>query len=196
MTLNDIYQYGASLADQYMLLIAMALSVIVLVLFLSRDRIRQTWLNIKIRYRLNHLGLKQAADFSFPDGMGNHFNIDRLVMRHDGISLLVFKPYSGSIFCADDINEWTQLLAGKSYRFANPLVELDYQIRTISAFIPGVPVDGFLFFDHRARFPKGHPERVIHFDKIPDALHRDRQQKPQASVESAWEKLFAISKAK
>lgn len=192
MTINDIYQYGISILDQYALLIALALVMLVVIIFLSHSNIKHVWLNTKTRYRLNRLGIKQISNIQCPDGLGNYFNIDRLVMRHDGISLLVFKQYPGSIFCADDIDEWTQLLAGRSYRFRNPLVDLDYQVKAVSACIPDVPVNGFLFFDRQAEFPKGHPDRVIQFDKIPEALKRNKQHKVQASVESAWKKLDAL----
>ena len=150
-------------------------------------------MNIKTRYRLNRLGLKQISNIQCPDGLGHYFTIDRLVMRHDGISLLLFKQYPGTIFCADDIDDWTQMLAGKSYRFKNPLVDLDYQVKAVAACVPDVPVNGFLLFGRHAEFPKGHPDRVIRLDKIPEALKRNKQHKVQASVESAWEKLGSIS---
>jgi hypothetical protein len=192
MTTSDLYQYGISLLDQYELLIAFFLAALVVVMFLGRRNIKQAWQNAQMRYRLNRLGLKEISNFTFPDGLGNYFNIDRMIMRHDGISLLQVKQYPGSIFCADDINEWTQMLAGKSYRFKNPLIELDYQVKAVSACIPGVPVDGFLYFDTQAEFPKGHPDRVIRSDSIPEALKRNKNLKAQASVESAWEKLGAL----
>ena len=197
MSTSDIYQYGISFLDQYALLIALFLvAVAIVIIFLGRKKIKNTWRNFKTRYRLNHLGIKEIANVQFPDGLGNRFNVDRLVMRHDGISLLMIKQYPGSIFCADDIDEWTQMLAGKSYRFKNPLVELDYQVKTVSALVPDVPVNGFLFFDHQAEFPKGHPDRIIHSDKIPETLQRDKQQQAQASVESAWEKLETLNDSK
>ena len=119
MTTSDIYQYGISLLDHYALLIALFLVALAAIMYLGRRNIKQTWLNIKTSYNLNHLGLKEVSNYQFPDGLGNYFNIDRLILRHDGISLLLLKQYSGSIFCADDIHEWTQMLAGKSYRFKN-----------------------------------------------------------------------------
>ncbi len=195
MTASDIYQYGISVLDHYVILMAFFLVALAIAIFLVRRDIRHAWLNAQTRYRLNRLGLKEVANFQFPDGLGNYFNIDRLIMRHDGISLLLVKQYPGSIFCADDINEWTQLLAGKSYRFKNPLIDLDYQIKTVSAFIPGVPVDGYLFFDTQAQFPKGHPDRVIRSDSIPESLQRNKHLKVQAPVESAWEKLGALKVA-
>ena len=137
MTASDLSQYGISLLDQYVLLIALLLVALAVVMYLGRRNLIQAWLNAKTRYRLNRLGLKEISNFQFPDGLGNYFNIDRLIMRHDGISLLLVKQYPGSIFCAEDIDEWTQMLAGKSYRFKNPLIDLDYQVKAVSACIPG-----------------------------------------------------------
>ncbi len=195
MAMTDIDQALTVLQDNIVLLIALSLVVLALLVFLSRKAIKHLWLKLRTRYCINHMGLKQIVNFSFPDGLGNHSTVDRLIMRQDGISLLVFKQYPGSIFCADDIDEWTQLLVGKSYRFKNPLVDLDYQIKAVSAIVPDVPVNGFLFFDYQARFPKGCPERVINLDSIPGSLKRDRKVKAQASVLSAWETLSAVNSA-
>ena len=196
MTSSELYQYGNSLLDHYALLIALLIALILAVLaaviYLGRRNIEHAWLNVKTRYCLKHLGLKQISDLKCPDGLGNYFIIDRLVMRHDGISLIVFKQYPGTIFCADDIDQWTQMLAGKSYRFKNPLIDLDYQVKAVSACVPGVTVNGFLFFDAQAEFPKGHPDRVVRSDSIPEALKRNKHLKVQASVETAWEKLGTL----
>ena len=172
MTSSDIYQFGYSILDRYVLLIVLFLVVFAIVLYLGRSNFKHAWLNIKTRYRLNRLGLKQISNIQCPDGLGHYFTIDRLVMRHDGISLLLFKQYPGTIFCADDI---------------------DYQVKAVAACVPDVPVNGFLLFDRHAEFPKGHPDRVIRLDKIPEALKRNKQHKAQAAVMSAWEKLGSIS---
>lgn len=193
MTTSDLDHYGISLMDQYVLLIALLLAALAIVIYLGRNNFKHAWQNVETRYRLNRLGLKQIANFQCPDGLGNYFTVNRLVMRHDGISLLVFKPYPGSIFCADDIDEWTQMLAGKSYCFKNPLIDLDYQIKAVSARVPDVPVNGFLLFDAQAEFPKGHPDRVIRTDSIPEALKRNKNLKVQASVDAAWEELLVLN---
>ncbi len=193
--MTDINQLLIALQDQYVLLIPMILLVFAFLFYLSRRKINLLWLNLKTHYRLNRLGLREISNFKFPDGLGNFFTVDRLILRQDGISLLVFKQYPGSIFCADDIDEWTQMLEGKSYRFQNPLIALDYQIKAISSFIPDVPVNGFLLFDHQAEFPKGCPERVIKFSNLPPSLKRNKNTKAQASVMSAWERLSALSAA-
>jgi hypothetical protein len=101
----------------------------------------------------------------------------------------MYLNYPGKIYCADDIDDWTQMIGMKSYRFKNPFYELECQVKSVSEYIPEVPVNGYLFFDHQASFPKGHPVRVINMNEIPKTLERDKQLKVNALVKSAWEKL-------
>lgn len=195
MNISDIYQIGNNVTGQYLWLVITALLFVAVVIFLSRHKIRFAWLNFKTRYRLNRLGFEQKTNFQFPDGLGDYFTIDRLILCQHGITLLAYKQYPGKIFCADNIDDWTQMLGQKSYRFKNPLSDLDYQIKAISANIPDVPVRGFLFFNHQAEFPKGHPDRVIYLENIPAELKPGKDQDVQASVMSAWTQLVSLSQS-
>ena len=169
----------------------LAVAAIALIAFLSRTKIKSFWLNYTTRRCLNQLGIDQRSNIKWPDGIGHYFVIDRLILRKEGITVLNYNQYPGKIFCADAIDEWTQMVGQKSYRFKNPLHELDLQIKAISASVPGVPVDGFVFFDHLAEFPKGHPDRVIHLKKIPEALISDKKDEADATVKTAWKSLIA-----
>jgi len=192
MNISDSFQSITNDINQYALLVVLFLAVFAIVIILNRGAIRQSWLNIKTRSCLNRLGLKNISNFRCPDGLGDNFVIDRLLMRPDGISVIVFKQYPGIIFCADNIDEWSQILEGKSYKFKNPLIDLEHQVNAVSACIPGVPVNGYLFFDHQALFPKGHPERVIQLNSIPQSLKRDKRASVETSIKSAWEKLCSL----
>jgi len=193
--MSDILQDIIQIIDRHALPIALVVLACAIIIYLNRRKIKHAWLNLKTRYRLNHLGLKQISNLQCPDGLGHHFTIDRLVLRHDGISLLAQKCYPGKIFCADQIDDWTQMTGKKSYRFKNPLYELDHQVKAVSACVPGVPVNGFLFFDHLTEFPKGHPDRIIHLKKIPEELKRNKHDEVDASVLSAWKSLQLMAKA-
>jgi hypothetical protein len=189
MNISELTQFDLAVYDWLKLIPALLLLAAVLMFFLLRKKINHAWFNLKTRYRLNRLGIKQISNLQWPDGLGHYFTIDRLIMRHDGISLLAYKQYPGKIFCADNIDDWTQMIDQKSFRFENPLYELDYQIKILSAAMPGVPVNGYLFFDYQAEFPKGRPERVISLDKIPEDLKRDKNIEVKDSVKSAWKQL-------
>ena len=172
------------------------LVILLALLAFWRRPLRETWQRWRTRRCLGRLGLEQIHNLRCPDGLGEEFVIDRLLLRPDGISLLKYKQYPGRIYCADRIEQWTQMLGQKSYKFDNPLFELDFQIKAVQACIPGVKVDGYLFFDHQAEFPKGHPQRVIHPQALPDALSFDDHQPVRPEVLEAWRKLKAVAGAR
>jgi hypothetical protein len=194
MTISDITQTTFQSTDQLLIAILVMLAIVVLLIYLSRHSIKNRWLNFKMDYRLNRLGLKQMANVQWPDGLGHYFTIDRLIMHRDGISLLVYKRFPGKIFCADKMNDWTQMLGKRSYRFKNPFYDLDYQVKAVSSCIPDVPVNGYLFFDHHAEFPKGHPEWVIQHKKLPAELQPVEKLEARAAVVAAWKKLMTVAK--
>ncbi len=193
--MSDIFQDIIQLIDRYALpIVLVMLAFAIIIIYLNRGGIKLHWSNLKTRYFLNQLGFKQISNLRCPDGLGHYFIIDRLVLHHDGITLLVYKRYSGKIYCAEQIDYWTQMLGSKSYRFKNPLYDLDYQVKAVSACVPKVPVNGFLFFDHLTEFPKGHPDRIIHLEKIPEELKRNKHDKVKTSVLSAWKNLLLMAK--
>lgn len=194
MTQSELSQLIPQALNDYAAPLLLLLAVFITALYLGRRPIKQFWSKIRSRYAVKHLGYKQIFKLKCPDGLGYHFIIDQLILRHDGITVLAHKQYQGKIYCADNIDLWTQMLGQKSYRFDNPLYDLDCQIKAISTCIPGVPVDGYLFFDHQAEFPKGRPERVIHATAIPEALRRKAKQDVDATVMSAWKKLKLMAK--
>jgi hypothetical protein len=157
-----------------------------IILFINRSSLQAYWLNQKTQRCLNHLGVDQVTNVKCPDGLGHEFNIDRLILRQNGISILMYKKYHGKIFCADNINEWTQMLGQKSYAFKNPLFELDFQIKALQTCIPGIDIDGYLFFDHNAHFPKGRPQRVINPQHIPHNLDRPQHIEIDQNIMQAW----------
>lgn len=175
MNISELYQTIIQQLNDHALAIAWSLMVLVIVIYLSRKVIKRGWLIFKNRYRLNHLGVKHLANVQWPDGLGYYFTVDRLVLRPDGITLLMYKQYPGKIFCADNIDDWTQMLGQKSYPFKNPFYDLDCQISAIQSCVPNVSVNGFIFFDYTAEFPKGHPDRVIHHKCIPEILERNKK---------------------
>ena len=191
--MSDFSQVITQLSDTFVLPIFLSVAAVLVITYLNRHRLRLSWLNLRTRYCLSRLGLEQISGLNCPDGLGHHFTIDRLLLRHDGITLLVTKQYPGRIFCSDHIDDWTQMLGRKSFRFKNPLFELDHQIKAIAACIPDVSVDGYLFFDYQTEFPKGHPQRVIHAAAIPESITRRNRHQVENHVMQAWKKLKALS---
>ena len=194
MTMDEISLDLIKMAERHAIPVTLVLLASLIILYLNRERIKRSWLNIKTNFRLRRLGFKQVANFRCPDGMGHHFVIDRLILRRDGITLLMYKKFPGMIYCAEEIDDWTQMLGQQSYRFKNPLYELDQQVKAVSACVPGVSVNGLLFFDHQAEFPKGHPDSVIYLKNIPEGLKPAKGEEVDGPVVSAWENLLQMAK--
>jgi hypothetical protein len=194
--MNETFLDVVQMAERYALPISLVLLASVIIIFFSRDKIKSGWLNVKTKHRLKRLGFKQVSNFRCPDGLGYYFVIDRLILRRDCITLLMNKNFPGKIYCADEIDDWTQMLGQQSFRFKNPLYDLGLQVKAVSACVPDVPVDGLLFFDHQAEFPKGHPDSVIYLTNIPEGLKRTKGEGVEASVLSAWENLLRMEKIK
>ncbi|MCP4488898.1 MAG: NERD domain-containing protein [Gammaproteobacteria bacterium] len=174
------------------LLILSALFVGVSIILLNRKSARILWLEWRTRRCLNQIGIKQRSNVLCCDGIDGEFILDRLVMLPNAILLINFKRYSGNIYCSDRIAEWTQVVEQKSFKFENPLFDLENQLTAIRTQIPDVSIKGYLFFDHTAQFPKGHPETVLHPDNIPSEYLRINCTEPKPAIVSAWESLIEL----
>lgn len=188
------YYLDQLLASKFALPIAITLVALAIILIINWRKLRYQWLEWSTRRCLNQIGIKQIKNVTWTDGLDGNFKIDRIAMLHNSILLLAFKPYSGNIYCADSIAEWTQVIGQKSYKFTNPLFELENQVTAIQSLIPNVPIRGALFFDHSARFPKGHPDKVLNPDNIPEFMLRLKCPEPTSGILESWESLLGISK--
>ncbi len=188
--MNDFSHVNTQLMLSLEALLAASILGVLLILYLNRRKIKLAWMAFRSRYCLGHLGLEQIQCVPFDDGLGGQFKADRLLLRHHGITLLVYKKYSGRIFCADHIDEWTQMLGQKSYPFKNPLFELNFQIKVLQALYPDISINGYLFFDHTVEFPKGHPQQVIHSGHIPAELERNHRHQVEPKVMDVWRDLL------
>ncbi len=190
--MNIEYYIDQLRASEFTLPVALTLLVFIMILIINWRILRHHWLESRTRRCLNQIGIRQIKNFVCFDGLDGSFKIDRLVMLHDSILLIAFKPYSGNIYCADSIPEWTQVVGQKSFNFANPLFELENQVTAIRNIIPNVPVRGVLFFDHNARFPKGHPEQVLNPGNIPENFMRSLCPEPRSEIQKSWEIMLKL----
>jgi len=192
--MNIEYYINQVWTGKFALPVAITLLALIIILILNWRKLRHQWLEWNTRRSLNAIGIKQMKDVVCSDGLDGKFKIDRLVMLHDSILLIAFKPYSGNIYCADSIPEWTQVVGQKSFKFSNPLFELENQITAIQGIAQKVPVRGVLFFDHNAKVPKGHPDKVLNPDNIPDYMIRVNCPEPSREIVQCWQMLLGLAK--
>ncbi len=99
-------------------------------------------------------------DFIIPDGIGGLIEIEHLVLLDQGLLLIVTYPISGNLFGAENIDLWTQIIDGRSYKFSNPLRHLRTSRQAIKGILPNIPIFCRVVFTSDAVFPKGKPEEV------------------------------------
>ena len=167
-------------------IIALAL---LLILFLNRKRLLVGLREWRIQRCLSRIGCEQIRDLVCDDGLEGQYVIDRLALTPRAILLISYKPYVGNIYCAERISEWTQVVGRQSFKFENPLFELDNQLTALRLLIGNAPLEAYLFFNRSAEFPKGHPQAVLNPDNIPEEFLSPDGEKITTEIRAAWDLL-------
>ena len=173
-------------SDLVALVIAIALAM---VLWFNRKRIGILFREWRIQRSLKQIGSEQIRNLTCPDGLEGFYRLDRLALTDNAILLISYKAYGGNIYCAENINEWTQVVGQKSYKFQNPLFELENQLTALRLILGNVPLQGYLYFNHSAVFPKGHPDPVLYPDNLPAHILGANCTQTRIDIKSAWERL-------
>lgn len=160
-----------------------------LILYLNRRRLAGALREWRLQRCLKQIGCEQIRNLVCADGLDGYYHIDRLALTRDAILLIAYKPYGGNIYCAERISEWTQVIGQKSFKFENPLFELENQLTALRLLIDNLPLHGYLFFNYDALFPKGHPDSVLNPESIPDRFLGPNCEPVNADIRAAWELL-------
>jgi hypothetical protein len=162
--------------------------LLILALLFSYTTLRN-WLKEQFLYRsVRKLGVAALRNIVIPDGMDGRVLIENIILSPDGIYILPIKRYCGIIFAADNIDTWTQVVGKRSYKFPNPLRELETYIMAVRNLLPDVNVAGYILVTRDAEFPKGKPERIIAVAAAADLLGITKREIPD-QLRNAWENI-------
>ncbi len=130
-----------------------------------------------------------------PDGMGGLMEIERLVLTEQGLLIIETYPISGHLFGADHIEQWTQIINGKSYKFTNPLRHCHNIRESLQALVPKIPVFCRVVFTADSNFPKGKPAEASVLATLADDLAEvfDDAKAPQR-LDDAWQRITRIGR--
>lgn len=167
------------------------LILLIVALLLSYASIKN-WLQELILYRsIRKSGMAALRNIVISDGMDGRVLIENIVLTPGGIYILPVKRYCGIIFAAENMETWTQVIGNRSYKFSNPLPELEAYIMAVRNLLPDIGVSGYILVTHDAEFPKGKPERVVPVVELASRMG-DSQGEITAQLKNAWEKLQAV----
>ena len=191
--MTDILKQATELSFQYeagLMTWGPVVVLLILALILSYATLRN-WLKEQYMYRcVRRLGVAAIRNIALPDGVDGRVLIENIVLTPEGIYILPIKRYCGIIFAADNIETWTQVVGKRSYKFSNPLPELDAYVMAVRNLLPTVKVEGRILVTSDADFPKGKPNRITPVSKIAEILAIDKGEvSPQ--LKDAWAKLKA-----
>ena len=165
------------------------LAGLALILWLNREPLLLRWREWQLQRGLDRIGCEQIRRLVCDDGLDGTQEIDRLALVDDAILVVSYRPYRGNIYGAEQIDHWTQVIGQKSFKFTNPLFELENQIASLRLIVGNAPVRGYLYFGQGAAFPKGHPDSVLYPDNISNAILAPNCGKPKEVVAAAWSML-------
>ncbi|MDH5600879.1 MAG: NERD domain-containing protein [Gammaproteobacteria bacterium] len=120
----------------------------------------------KLKHLLRNIGADSLHNVIIHDEMDGKIFIENLILMPDRILILGVKKYKGLIFAADNIDLWTQVIGNKSYKFDNPLRQLESDALTLNSKIENSKIQEKVLFIHGAEFPKGKPENVLEIMEV------------------------------
>ncbi|MDH5369234.1 MAG: NERD domain-containing protein [Gammaproteobacteria bacterium] len=177
--------------------------IVILGLLLQSVWIKEYVCEWQLNHLLKNIGSETMHNVTIPDGMDGDIFIEYLILTPKKILLLGVKKYQGLIFAADKIDLWTQVLGNKSYKFDNPLRQLENDTVALNSIIENSKIEGKVLFINGSEFPKGKPDNVItisdvkEWDEeqssdIPEFLHADWKQLQKLAVNNNIDKGVLI----
>ena len=176
-------------SEQWMVLgFAFAL-MLISALYIARPALKRILGEWQVDRAVRRMGREVMREVRLSDGMDGNIYMDYLVLTATGILVIAVKRFPGVIFGAQNTDQWAQVLNHRTYKFGNPLRELQTSVLAIKALLPDVPVEGHVLFGAGSSFPKGRPQGVLLLDELlSNPRVRDAQVLPP-SLQSGWDAL-------
>jgi len=149
----------------------------------------------KINDVLRHYIIYEIKEVIIPDGIGGLLEVEHIILTEQGLLLIETYPMSGNLFGAETIDQWTQIVDGRSYKFANPLRRIRTSRQALKALAPKAPVYCRIIFNANSVFPKGKPDDVSTISSLADDMTALKNE-PVLAHESkqAWDKVMRIAR--
>jgi hypothetical protein len=185
--MNPDNYYQSDWLSSFLLPAFIIVVAVIVIIKLNLPLLKQSYREWRTTRLIDQFGLDQIKHWRCYKDQGGQFSIDRMILMSDRIVAINFKPYIGHIYGSENVEEWTQVIDQKNYKFGNPLLELENQTKTIKHIAGDVTVTGYLFFGHHAYFPKGKPGQVFTPFDIPPFLSKNLDKEASKKILEAWD---------
>ena len=180
--------------EQDWLVIAVAVIIAVvatLVVPIILRRYRRDAEQRRVAKIVKNLNITSVKNVALPDGMEGYVFVDYLLLTSIGIVVLDVQDYNGFIFGGPNIDQWTQMVRQRGYKFDNPLHQNAWRMQIIRSFVKDAPLIGKVVFSSVSQFPKGIPEGVSHVSTLNEELAElvENKDVPEM-VRKVWDELL------
>ena len=155
---------------------------------------------------LESIGAKYLHDIILPDGIEGYTHIDYLLLAPNGVVVLDINFSEGHLFGGESIDQWTQVVNNKTYKFNNPLYNNQTKCQAVmwnveNSLPENVNVDdswetyGWVAFSSAGNFPKGSPNHVSMIKDLKSAFDQELNFSAPINESSReiWDKLHDLS---
>jgi len=144
---------------------------------------------------LRDLKRDEVTSVIIPDGIGGLLEIERLVLTDHGLLLMETYQISGHLFGSEHIDQWTQIIDGRSFKFANPLRHIHNAKYAVQLLAPKIPIFCSVVFTADSDFPKGKPVEVSTLKSLEYDLQVVHRAPRVAQVsQKAWQQILRIAR--
>ena len=185
--------FGALQFDRSVVVGAIPGVLLLLAMFLSWQPLARIRAYFNMQKTIRGLGAECLRDVYLPGGLDDRIYAEYLVLMPQGLLLLHVKPYYGMIFAADQIEQWTQVIGHRSFKFSNPLHQIHSTLGELRSILPKVAIEGRVLFTSGSQFPKGKPEMVYLLDELRELGQPHQSKTIPEGLLAVWRDLQAKS---
>jgi len=167
--------------------------IIVLGIVLQSYWIKEFICEWQLNHLLRNISSKSLHNVTIPDGIDDKIFIEHLILLPKKIILLGVKKYRGLIFAADKIDLWTQVVGNKSYKFENPLRQLDNDVIALNSKMKNTKIEERVLFIKGSEFPKGKPDNIVAISDIKEWRNNYSAEDVSEVLLADWKTLEDIS---
>ncbi len=174
-----------------------ALLALILALWHFHRRHQATRHDRHITKVIDSLGAPSLHKVVLPDGIDGLAFIDYLLLTPKGIVVLSLEHREGLLFGGSRVDQWTQVINGRTQKFANPLYTHPHQRQAVEWNTEDITTHGWVVFSNAGQFQKGIPEGCCMIDELPAKIAPllDASAEVPKPLREAWAHLQDLSVA-
>jgi hypothetical protein len=172
--------------------IAVVAVIVLLAIVVFSKPIRNFLEQFRVNRAIKRMGTESMSNVVLSDGMDGHVFIEHLVMTPSEVLVVSVRRYPGAIFAAENMDMWAQVTDGGSYKFPNPLHEIETATAAVKSHLPDAAINGIILFGRDSTFPKGKPDGVMHISEISKRPKPGRDSVVSEHIKKAWDRLLEL----